>query len=185
MFTIDIFFIFSLKLQVLPFVKEVHLELGQIPKRDFFENCPITEFFLVRISPHSNWISYLSIFSPNAGKYGPDKTTYLDTFQAVKLLTIFAKTSNSPWRFTVIWIPQRNSSRWTSIERTWDIHMTGNFFKIWKVKPFHPVTAKTWERKKLVSKPSSGISLGNLVYLLSYLVIALQRKRHRKLFTSF
>ena len=119
------------------------------------------------------------------GKYGPDKTTYLDTFQAVKLLTIFAKTSNSPWSFAVIWIPQRNSSRWTSIERTWDIHMTGNFFKIWEVKPFHPVTAKTWERKKLVSKPLSGISLGNLVYLPSDLVIVLQRMRHRKLFTSF
>ena len=33
--------------------------------------------FLVCISPHSDWIrrdtSYLSIFSPNAGKYGPEK----------------------------------------------------------------------------------------------------------------
>ena len=26
---------------------------------------------------------YLSIFSPNAGKYGPEKTPYLDTFHAV------------------------------------------------------------------------------------------------------
>ena len=26
---------------------------------------------------------YLSIFSPNAGKYGPEKTPYLDTFYAV------------------------------------------------------------------------------------------------------
>ena len=26
---------------------------------------------------------YLSLFSPNAGKYGPEKTPYLDTFHAV------------------------------------------------------------------------------------------------------
>ena len=48
------------------------------------------EFFLVRIFPHSNWIrrdtSYLSVFSPNAGKYGSEKTPYLDTFQAVIVL---------------------------------------------------------------------------------------------------
>ena len=48
------------------------------------EMCPNTEFFLIRIFPHSDWIrrdtSYLSIFSPNAGKYGPEKIPYLDTF---------------------------------------------------------------------------------------------------------
>ena len=27
--------------------------------------------------------SYLSVFSPNAGKYGPEKTPYLDTFHTV------------------------------------------------------------------------------------------------------
>ena len=32
--------------------------------------------------------SFLSVFSPNAGKYGPEKTPYLDTFQAVVLLII-------------------------------------------------------------------------------------------------
>ena len=52
------------------------------------ENCPNTEYFLVRILPHSDWIrrdtSYLSVFSPNAGKYGPENTPYLDTFHAVK-----------------------------------------------------------------------------------------------------
>ena len=45
-----------------------------------------TEFFLVRIFPHSDWIRrdapYFSVFSPNAGKYGPEKTPYLDTFHA-------------------------------------------------------------------------------------------------------
>ena len=33
---------------------------------------------LVGIFPHSDWIrrdtEYLSVFSPNAGKYGPEKT---------------------------------------------------------------------------------------------------------------
>ena len=51
------------------------------------EMCPNTEFFLVRIFPHSDWIrrdtKYLSVFSPNAGKYGPEKTPYLDTFHVV------------------------------------------------------------------------------------------------------
>ena len=52
------------------------------------EKCPNTEFFLVRIFPHLDWIrrdtSYLSVFSPNAGKYGPEKTTYLETFHVVQ-----------------------------------------------------------------------------------------------------
>ena len=51
------------------------------------EMCPNTEFFLVRIFPHSVWIlrdtSYFSVFSPNAEKYGPEKTSYLDSFHAV------------------------------------------------------------------------------------------------------
>ena len=51
------------------------------------ENCPITEFFLVHTFPYLDWIrrdtKYPSIFSPNAGKYGPEKTPYLDIFHAV------------------------------------------------------------------------------------------------------
>ena len=51
------------------------------------ENCPNTYFFLVRIFPHLEWIrrdaENLSIFSSNVGKYGPEKTAYLDTFHAV------------------------------------------------------------------------------------------------------
>ena len=43
--------------------------------------------FLVRIFPHSDWIGrdtkHLSVFSPNAGKYGPEKTSYLDIFHTV------------------------------------------------------------------------------------------------------
>ena len=53
------------------------------------EKCPNTELFLVRIFPHSHWIRrdtpYLSVFSLNAGKYGAEKTPYLDTFHAGKV----------------------------------------------------------------------------------------------------
>ena len=55
--------------------------------RTLRENCPDTEFFLIRIFLHSDWIRrdtpYLSIFIPNAGKYRPEKIPYLDTFHAV------------------------------------------------------------------------------------------------------
>ena len=46
------------------------------------EKCPNTEIFLALILPHT---LYLSVFSPNAEKYGPEKTPYLDTFHAVLL----------------------------------------------------------------------------------------------------
>ena len=51
------------------------------------EKCPNNKFFLVCIFPHLDWIrrytEYLSVFSPNAGKYGPEKILYLDTFHDV------------------------------------------------------------------------------------------------------
>ena len=53
------------------------------------EKCPNTEFFLARIFPHSDWIrrdtKYFSVLSPNAGKYGPEKTPYYCTFHTVSL----------------------------------------------------------------------------------------------------
>ena len=54
------------------------------------EKCPKAEFFLVRIFPHSDWIRrftpLISVFSPNAGKYGPEKTPYFNTFHVVEIL---------------------------------------------------------------------------------------------------
>ena len=51
------------------------------------EKCPNTELFLVHIFLHSDWIwrdtTYLCVFSPNTGKYGPEITLYLDTFHVV------------------------------------------------------------------------------------------------------
>ena len=45
--------------------------------------------FLVRIFPDSDWIrrdtEYLSVFSPNAGRYVPEKTPNTDTFRAVSV----------------------------------------------------------------------------------------------------
>ena len=37
----------------------------------------------IRSFPGPCFTKYLSVFSANAGKYGPEKTPYLDTFQAV------------------------------------------------------------------------------------------------------
>ena len=43
--------------------------------------------FLVRIFRYLDWIQgftpYISVFCPNTGKYGPEKTPYLETFHAV------------------------------------------------------------------------------------------------------
>ena len=70
------------------------------------EKCPNKEFFLVRIFPHSNWIrrdtSYLYVFSPNAGKYGSEKTPYLDTFHAVKCIL----KSNNSWNLQITRLTQ-------------------------------------------------------------------------------
>ena len=50
---------------------------------------------MVYIFPHLDWIRrdtpYLSVFSPKAGKYGPELTPYLDTFHAVYELDTFIK----------------------------------------------------------------------------------------------
>ena len=61
------------------------MSLVIIIKTSLREKCPNTEFFLVRILPH---LEYLSVFSPNAGKYGPEKTPYLDTFHAVFIIQL-------------------------------------------------------------------------------------------------
>ena len=56
------------------------------------EKCSNKELFLVRIFPHLDWIQrdtkYLSVFSPNARKYKPEITPYLDTFHTVLAFTV-------------------------------------------------------------------------------------------------
>ena len=57
------------------------------------EKCSNKAFFLVRIFRYLDWIrrftKYLSVFSPNTGKYGPEKTPYLNTFHTVFHAFIF------------------------------------------------------------------------------------------------
>ena len=57
------------------------------------EKRPNAELVLVRVLPYSDWSisEYLSIFSPNTGKYGPEKIPYLDTFDAVYLTSIIIR----------------------------------------------------------------------------------------------
>ena len=54
------------------------------------EKCPNMELFLVRIFPHLDRrrgdTKYLSVFSPNVGKYGPEITPYFDIFRNVVYL---------------------------------------------------------------------------------------------------
>ena len=53
---------------------------GDPSRHSLREKCPYSEFFLVRIFPHSDWIwrdtEYLTVFSPNEGKYGPERFKY-------------------------------------------------------------------------------------------------------------
>ena len=58
-----------------------------LPQYTLRKKCPIKEFFLVRIFLYLDRIRrstlQISVFSPNTGKYGPEKTPYLDIFYAV------------------------------------------------------------------------------------------------------
>ena len=66
------------------------LEINKSTWITLCENCPNTELFLVRIFLYSDWIRrdtpYLSVFTPNTEKYGPEITPYLDTFHVVHSL---------------------------------------------------------------------------------------------------
>ena len=55
------------------------------------EKCPNTKFY--------RDTEDLSVFSPNAGKYGLEKTPYLDTFYAVVASRQFwLGLNNKPWK---------------------------------------------------------------------------------------
>ena len=68
-----------------PFIKSIKFYL--FCYKSLREKYPNTKFFLVCIFPHSDWIrrdtKYLFVFNPNAGKYVPEKTPYLDTSHTV------------------------------------------------------------------------------------------------------
>ena len=71
---------------------DMNFKMAGNVKSTLHEKCPITDFFLlVHIFPHLVCVrrdtEYLSVFSPNVGKYRPEKTPYLGTFHAVALKT--------------------------------------------------------------------------------------------------
>ena len=96
------------------------------------------EFFLVRIFPHSDWIrrdmKYLSVFSPNAGKYRPEKTPYLDTFRTVLIHCFLEMVRN--------WKKPKNLDYRTNklIQGSMDDHNINwkllNLLDYWKDNPF-------------------------------------------------
>ena len=50
-----------------------------------YEKCPNTAKYGVFSGPcFQSPYSKISVFSPNAGKYGPEKTPYLDIFHTVR-----------------------------------------------------------------------------------------------------
>ena len=90
------FFVQCYKAMSKLFLLLIHFRLMLLfvnPIKTLREKCPNTEFFLVRIFPDLDWIrrdtEYLSVFSPNPEKYGPEKTPYLDTFHVMRPSDIF------------------------------------------------------------------------------------------------
>ena len=63
------------------YVRDIAVHILIQPLR---EKSPNTEFFPVRIF-RTEYGEYLSVFSPNTEKHGPEKTPYLNTFHAVNL----------------------------------------------------------------------------------------------------
>ena len=59
----------------------------------------IFRVFLLRIFPHSDWIRrdtlYLSVCSPNTGKYGPEKFRIRELFTQCKFWTVHQKMYHS------------------------------------------------------------------------------------------
>ena len=57
-------------------------ELGELLKfsitESFHRHC------VKNVQMRGFFYSYFPVFSPNTGKYGPEKTPYLDTFHAVR-----------------------------------------------------------------------------------------------------
>ena len=49
-----------------------------------FKNCNILKFAdIINVESCADWIMIYIWFGPDTGKYGPEITPYLDTFQAV------------------------------------------------------------------------------------------------------
>ena len=88
-------------------VQEKQLKINQ-GRRPLRKKCPNTEFFVVRIFHYSDWIRRLteeiSVFSPNTGKYGPEK---------LRILTIFTQWTRLDWA-----APVQNKERGDDLYQT-------------------------------------------------------------------
>ena len=127
------------------------------------ENCPNTEFFLVHIFPQSDWIprdtNYLSVFSPNAGKYGPEKTPYLDIFHPVKGYAKFRGKLNRGLKNDITKLVNFHASSWKSKNLHFDGLLLSKAYKVLNeiVQESHVLwhwgviqrKANTWEICKL------------------------------------
>ena len=77
----------EMNVEVLPVSLSLLLTLNSYLAITLRERCPSMEFFLVRIFSHSDRLRRFTVFSPNTGKYRSEKTPYLDTFQAVLVVS--------------------------------------------------------------------------------------------------
>ena len=115
--------------------KIVKERLKKTKQESLREKCSNTEFLLVRIFTYSDWIRkntlYLSVFSPNTRKCGPEKTPYLDTFHAVNYISNWGKIRNI--NHLMDWVTQLHhkpmltkepSGYETYIERKYDFSLT-------------------------------------------------------------
>ena len=73
---------------------------------------PNTEFFLVRIFRHLDWIRR---DTPNAGKYGLEKTPYLEKYHAVRLFIFSTSKKNSQHNVSIdlsgLWTGERAQAK--------------------------------------------------------------------------
>ena len=103
------------------------------------EKCQNTEFFLLRIFPHSDWIrrgtEYLSLFCSIAGKYGPEKTPHLDTFHAVEMEWNQIKSEWNQAKVNAFQTTERSSSNYLIYNyQRWELFLQ----KYKNISYFHP-----------------------------------------------
>ena len=101
-----------MNVEVLPVSLSLLLTLNSYLAITLRERCPSMEFFLVRIFSHSDRLRRFTVFSPNTGKYRSEKTPYLDTFQAVLVVSFI----DNKKKKKCVW--SKTMEHRTSIERS-------------------------------------------------------------------
>ena len=104
----------EMNVEVLPVSLSLLLTLNSYLAITLRERCPSMEFFLVRIFSHSDRLRRFTVFSPNTGKYRSEKTPYLDTFQAVLVVSFIDNKKKK--KTCCVW--SKTMEHRTSIERS-------------------------------------------------------------------